>query len=55
LVTAQGEEGFRTYMKQQELAERLDASIAFDERIACALAAVWAQGGPAVAASEETS
>ena len=46
LVTCKGEEGFRTYMDQEGLTKRLDSSIAFDERIACALAALWAsQGG----------
>jgi hypothetical protein len=41
LVSVQGEAGFRAYVAKEGLTERVDKKVAFDERVACALAAVW--------------
>ncbi len=45
LVTVQGEEGLRNYLTQQGLTERFDKQVGLDERLARALASVWAAQG----------
>ena len=44
-ITAQGEAGLRDYVAKEGLTAFLDSKVAFDECLAHALAAVWADPG----------
>ena len=46
LITVQGEHGLRAYLAEEGLTEQVDKRVAFEERLARALATVWVAAAP---------